>query len=209
MSETTKLPFDTPLGPVLPAAMYLTVCAWPESIPQRDKLVEALLYAGRRAAGYKPAGGPLARELERRINRACERLERGFQAAEVGQLAVMPAEFNLGRLRLRLPSHPAIGRGGAPSVKRLQALAANDWEPTPELAWGDDDFRTRVWRRYLPALPHLIALKMHIEDRPTDLVDLVRNPEWLEPALVLAERWADELSKLPHVPAAFIRLTRD
>lgn len=229
MTEGAALPFDTPLGPVLPAAMYLAVCAWPDSWPQRSRLVESLLHAGARAAGYRHRG-PDARVLERRLNRGGERLELAFQAAEVAQLALMPAEFaipvtvehperyRLGRyepgvLKVRLPSFAAIGRGGRPAVKRLQALAANDWRPTGDprdLALGHDDFRNRVWRRFLPALPYIITLKAYLQAQPApvDIVTLVRNVEWLDEALRNADSWRASLSHLEAVPADFITLTR-
>lgn len=210
MSEATALPFDTPLGPLLPAAMYLAACAWPDSWPQRSRLVESLLHGGARAAGYRHAG-PDARVIERRLTRGSERLALAFQAAEVAQLGSLPAGVEFGPLTLSLPSRHAVGRGGRVSVKRLQAMAANDWQPPDDprdYAEGDDDFRNRVWRRFLPALPYVIPLKLylHRQAEPPELVTLVRNPEWLEDALTSAEWWAaEQLPKLA-ARAEFIRL---
>lgn len=229
MSEVSCLEFDTPLGPVWPAAKYLAVCAWPDSWPQRSNLVEALLHGGARAAGYRHPG-PDARVIERRLNRGVARLCKAFQAAELAQLATIPAEWRIpirleyadryalgkyepGTLAVRLPSYRAIGRDGRPAVKRLQALAAAGWKSSDDprdLAFGDDDFRSRVWRRFLPTLPYAVPLKLHIEAQPEplDVVTLVRNPEWLDSCLDSAELWRAELSRLDNVPAEFIRLTR-
>lgn len=209
MSEVTALRFDTPLGPVLPAAMYVATCAWPDSWPQRSRLVDSLLHAGARGAGYRHAG-PDARVIERRCDRAAERLHYAFQAAEVAQLALLPAEIKAGPLTLSLPSRHAVGPSGRASVKRLQGLAASGWaapHDPRDLALGDDDFRTRVWRRYLPAIPYIIPLKLYLQEQaePPDPATLVRNTEWLEPALERAELWAAMLGELENVPAEFIR----
>jgi len=208
VTEVTALEFDTPMGPVWPAAKYLAVCAWPDSLPQRTRLVKALLHASARAAGYRHPG-PDARVLERRLIRATERLEKAFTAAEVAQLKGMPAELQFRGLRVQMPSRHAVGRRGNVSLKQLQALAANDWQAPADkrdLLLGDNDFRTRVWRRFLPALPYVIPLKLYVQDHPADLVALMRNPEWLLPALASSEHWAAELSN--SCPADFIQLVR-
>lgn len=211
MSERTPLEFDTPMGPAWAAAKYLAVCAWPDSWTQRTKLVRALLHAGARAAGYRHPG-PDARVLDRRLNRAAERLEKAFQAAEVLQLATLPPELQAGPIRLLLPGRHAVGSGGRVSLKRLQALAANDWEAPDDprdLVEGDDEFRRRVWRRFVPALPYIIPLKMHIQAEPVDIVTLVRDTAWLEPALTAAERWREIIHQETSITAELIELVRE
>ena len=194
--EVTLLEFDTPIGPVWPAAMYLAVCAWPDNWPQRTRLVKALLNAGSRAAGWRHPG-PDARVLERRVNRACDRLEKAFLAAEVAQ-----------RHAIRDLIYPS----GRVSIKRLQSAAAHDWQtPTgprdPEEV--SNDFRTRVWRRWLPAMHYIIPLRLYIQADQVSLMSLMRETEWLNDALTSSERWAVELLPLQdRIKADTVRLVR-
>lgn len=189
--EITALEFGTPMGPVWPAAMYLAACAWPDSWPQRTRLVRALLHAGSRATGWRRPG-PDRRVLERQVNRATERLEKSFLAAEVAQRSLL--------------------HDGQVSIKLLQKGAAHGWQAPKGHRDPDNvanDFRVNIWRRFLPAMHYIIPLKLHIQAQPIDIISLCLNTEWLDDALTSSKFWATTLLPMQQrIDADIIRLVR-
>ena len=205
--EESPLEFDTPLGPCWAAAKYLAVCAWPDNQSKRTLLVQALLHAAAEAAGYRYPWPERRDRVMPRIDRATHRLNKhGFVAAEHARQRCIPTGFKFrvtfhdperyhigkytpGTLETFFPNRRAVGRGGRVSLKKLQLLA------------GGPDWKKRTWKPFLPAVPYIIALQDQFppgvnadgtvrDIEVPDLVTLCRAIDWLEPALICAERWA-------------------